>query len=357
MEWSWLRHLAPRSQIGTSIGAFGLLLLVGTADLLGGIDFSFDLFYVLPVVLATWYGRRRPAVGIVLACGVVWFLEDLLTFTEHGHPLVPYWNVAVLTGFLFIVLFAVGALKESQQREMELAGGIQRGLVPKNLPSWRSCDLAVHWQPMKGVGGDYYDVFAFSDQQLGLCIGDGVGHGVPAALLMSNLQAAVHVLARASREPQELCTRINRLLCENLDLGHFITFFYGRIDDSGGRLVYTNAGHNSPLLVRVDGSLTRLDQRGMVLGVDRSTRYSQATVDLHAGDRLVLFTDGVTEARNLAGTEFGDERLIDLVSKHRQLAAEPLKEQIVAGLSRFRGRRSFDDDVTLLVLSFPTAPA
>ena len=174
-----------------------------------------------------------------------------------------------------------------------------------------------------------------------------MGKGMPAALVMSNLQALVKAFAIAERRPQRLCEQINWAVCGNLPEGRFITFFYGLLETESRRFVYANAGHNPPLLVRRDGRATRLTEGGTVLGVFPESRYAQGEVRLFTGDRLIFFTDGITEAANDTGELFGEERLLRLLVESRAQSASELRETILDAVADFSGG-SFQDDVTLV---------
>ncbi|HMD39583.1 MAG TPA: SpoIIE family protein phosphatase [Candidatus Acidoferrum sp.] len=237
-----------------------------------------------------------------------------------------------------------------QEQEVAEARAIQQGLLPKTIPQRRACEIAGAWQPAQSVGGDYYDVLAFDDTTLGLCIADVAGKGLPAALLMSNLQAAVRGLASPSLPPDGLCARLNSLVCHNTATDRFITFFYAHLDGPARLLRYTNAGHNAPILLRRDGSHERLYAGGGVLGVFPHQVFSTGSAQLAAGDRVLLFTDGVTEACDPDGEEFGDARLLQLLQQHRASSPTALQEKILAATGEFC-RGHWHDDATLLVLA------
>jgi sigma-B regulation protein RsbU (phosphoserine phosphatase) len=237
-----------------------------------------------------------------------------------------------------------------ERRELAEALRIQTRLLPQQLPQIDGWELAVSWQPASGVGGDCFDAIRFSDTRVALTIADVVGKGIPAALLMSNLQAAVRAFASEAAEPQALCHQVNRILCGNIAEGRFISFFYCVLDATAGVLSYTNAGHYLPLLVRANGSVERLGIGGPVLGVLGDAEYAQASVPLGAGDRLVLFTDGLTEARDAADEEFGEERLVAAAVAHRACSAPALQARLVDAVAAFTGGR-LQDDATLMVLA------
>jgi phosphoserine phosphatase RsbU/P len=239
-------------------------------------------------------------------------------------------------------------LDQKQQREFEEARLIQRGLLPTSVPKVDGVQLAVAWQPANGVGGDCFDTLSFG-QVLGISIADIAGKGLPAALLMSNLQAAVRAFAQETVAPSSICGSVNRLLCRNMASGRFATFCYARVEAQGGRIVFSNAGHNPPLLVRKTGSFERLSDGGTVLGVFPDSQYDQGELSLESGDRLVFYTDGITEARNPAGDEYGEEQLAAAAIACRTDPAEVMKDMLLANVNAFTGGH-FDDDATLIVV-------
>lgn len=167
----------------------------------------------------------------------------------------------------------------SQQTDLDDATAIQRRLLPTEIPQRRGVAIACSWHPAKAIGGDYYDVLGLSNTLLGLCIGDVVGKGVPAALLMANLQAVVKSVATASVSPRDLAMRVNRIITGNIRSGKFITFFYAALDAGSKTLTFTNAGHNPPLLVRADGSVETVATGGPVLGFFDTFDYEQCHLE------------------------------------------------------------------------------
>jgi phosphoserine phosphatase RsbU/P len=241
-------------------------------------------------------------------------------------------------------------LRATQDRELAAAEEIQQSLLPHHMPNIEGAELAVAWHPAGVVSGDYFDLIQFDLGRAALCVGDVMGKGMPAALVMSNLQALVKAFATAASPPHRLCEQINRAVCGNLPEGRYITFFYGLFETASRRFVYANAGHNPPLLVRRDGRTARLTEGGIVLGLFPESRYEKGEVKLRAGDRLLCFTDGVTEAANEAGELFGEERLLQLLVEHRKRSASELREAILGAVADFSGG-SFQDDVTLVALA------
>src|SRR5262245_12684924 len=235
-----------------------------------------------------------------------------------------------------------------QQKEFEDARMIQRGLLPTVMPQTSGVQLASSWRPANGVGGDCFDALTFPGGAVGITIADVAGKGVPAALLMSNLQAAVRAFAQEGAATSTVATSVNRLLCRNMAPGRFVTFCYVRLDVAAGRLTFANAGHNPPLLVHADGRIDTLAPGGTVLGVFAEGAYEQGEFPIAPGDRLVLYTDGITEGRNAAGDEFGEERLAASAVAHRARPAEDILAAILADVEAFNGG-AYEDDATLIV--------
>jgi sigma-B regulation protein RsbU (phosphoserine phosphatase) len=298
-----------------------------------------EIDHLLPVIVMTGWGSVDLAVE-AMRRGVRDFVQK------------P-WDNAQLLATLRKEIDAGRARRRvdaAEVRELAEALRIQERLLPQQVPQIEGWELAVSWQPASGVGGDCFDTIRFSDTRLALTIADVVGKGIPAALLMSNLQAAVRAFASEAIEPQALCTQVNRILCGNIAEGRFISFFYCVVDATTGVLTYTNAGHYLPMLIRPDGSVERLGCGGPVLGVLGDAEYEQAHVSIGAGDRLVLYTDGLTEARSADDEEFGEDRLLEAAVAHRVCSAPALQARLTAEVAAFTGGR-LQDDATLIVLA------
>jgi len=244
----------------------------------------------------------------------------------------------------------MASLVHQHDREIAEARAIQEGFLPKEIPQLAGYEIASAWQSARVVGGDYFDVLSFEQGSIGFCIADVAGKGMPAALLMSNLQAAVRGLASPNLAPAELCSRLNLLLCRNMANDRFITFFYAQLEGKLGALRYVNAGHNPPVVMHRDGSHERLTEGGIVLGAFPNQTFATGYARLRSGDRLVLYTDGVTEAANAEDEEFGDARLIQVLGEHRDATAQHLQVEILAAAGAFCANR-WHDDATLLILA------
>lgn len=245
---------------------------------------------------------------------------------------------------------AATARDRSRLIELDEARRIQESLLPAKLPQLNGLDLAASWRPAREVGGDYFDAIKLSEDRVALCVADIEGKGLPAAMLMANLQAVVRSLARQSIAPARLCELVNQTMLENALGSKLISMFYGIADLKQSSLTYVNAGHLPPMLLRTDGTIERLCEGGMLLCVNADSQYQAGQVSLRPGERLLVFTDGVTECLDANGEEFGDERLLQIMSNHSALDAESLHQQIIEAIAEYSNQH-FQDDVTMLVMS------
>ena len=266
----------------------------------------------------------------------------------HVHP-NEFANGMSGVGVQFLYYEEIALQLQEQEQEISEARSIQQGFLPKEIPQLPGYEIACAWQSAGVVSGDYFDVLPFNPDALGLCIADVAGKGLSAALLMSNLQALVRGLAAPSLPPDELCLRLNALLHRNMEGDRFVTFFYAQLDGPARRLRYVNAGHNPPILLHRDGSHHRLKEGGGVLGVFTDQTFASDFIHLQPSDRLILFTDGVTEATN-GSEEFGEQRLLKLLEANRTSNAAEIKDKILNALADFN-RANWHDDATLLILA------
>jgi sigma-B regulation protein RsbU (phosphoserine phosphatase) len=237
---------------------------------------------------------------------------------------------------------------------VEIAREVQERLFPQKLPVIAGLDYAGHCRPALGVGGDYYDFLALPEGHLGVAIGDVSGKGIAAALMMASLQASLR--SEATRAPDNLATavgNINRLVYEASSSNRYATFFYGQYDPASGQFDYVNAGHNPPMLFHVgDGrdTVTRLEPGGTVIGLLESALYDQGSVLLRAGDVLVAFTDGISEAMNLDDEEWGEDLLLETIRGCRDLSSQEMLDCLFDAASKYAGAAPQHDDMTLVVL-------
>lgn len=247
---------------------------------------------------------------------------------------------------------AMAQKSESERRaaqELEIAKQVQARLFPQTLPALSTLDYAGLCIQARQVGGDYYDFLDFGGQRLGLVIGDIAGKGIAAALLMANLQANLRSqCAIALNEPQRLLCSVNRLFYDNTIESAYATLFFAEYDDGARRLRYANCGHLCALLLRRDKTVERLESTSTVLGLFKEWDCSIGERQLFAGDTLALYTDGITEAFNEGEEEYGEQRLIDALLRHRELSSHVLLGSIVDDVRRFSPHEQHDD-ITLIV--------
>jgi serine phosphatase RsbU (regulator of sigma subunit) len=236
------------------------------------------------------------------------------------------------------------------EEEMRLARDIQSNLLPRTAPAVAGYDIAGRGISAQSVGGDYYDFIPIDGDRLALCLADVCGHGLPAALLMANLQATIRCQALAATSPAECMRRSNRLLFRSTAAGQFATCFYGVLELPTGRLVYSNAGHDHPLVFPAQGEDAALDRGGLILGVREEPGYEESALGLAPGDVLVLYSDGVTERLDGEDRDFGVEGLKAAVARARHGSAARILDEILnAALTHAQGRPP-SDDMTLVVV-------
>src|SRR5690349_21305709 len=243
-----------------------------------------------------------------------------------------------------------GRILREKKREIEEAREIQERLLPVDLSRISGCDIHLFWKPAKEVGGDYFDAIPMTNTTTAFCIGDVAGKGLPAALLMSNMQASVRGFAQTTSSPAEMCGQLNRFVLKNTRSDRLTTFFYGVIDTARETLCYSNAGHIPPFVVRQDGTIERLWKGGIVFGVRPNEVYEQAEITLRPGDRLVMLTDGITEAVNNEDEEFGEARVKGILSENRNLHTSRLHQKLLDTVHSF-AVSGLHDDATLVTAS------
>jgi len=236
------------------------------------------------------------------------------------------------------------------ENELELSQIVQRALLPQSMPSIDGLELAAFSRPSQIIGGDYFDFLRFKDGAHGFVMADVSGHGVSSGMLMSSLQTAFHTLVPEAFGPAEILERINRLYIHNINFTTFVTVFFARFDPASRKLTYSSAGHNPALLYRkAAGGIQRLQRTGAAIGLIDGSPLGTEAVTLSQGDRLLLYTDGVTEANNRLGEQFGERRLAAVLAQDHDLPAEALVQSIRLALGEFTDGLVAEDDTTLLV--------
>jgi sigma-B regulation protein RsbU (phosphoserine phosphatase) len=274
-------------------------------------------------------------------------------------------------------------LRERLEREVELAHEVQSRLFPSRVPDLLTLEAAAECRAARGVAGDYYDYVEIVPGLVAFALGDVSGKGMSASLVMSNLQATLRAQAAITSERLNIAeravaasattgsdkllarvvadadidgavarkvTNINAQLCRSTDANRFATLFLTLYDDRTHTLNYTNAGHNAPILVRSDGAVERLTTGGMMVGAFEWASYEEGRTQLESGDVLVIYSDGITEAERAPGEEYGEERLVQLVIKHRHLSAHDIREAIFTDVDAWSGQKDRGDDQTLVIM-------
>jgi sigma-B regulation protein RsbU (phosphoserine phosphatase) len=240
--------------------------------------------------------------------------------------------------------------KKRLEGQLEVARQVQLELLPAKDPQLEGYDISAYNFPTEEVSGDYYDWVRIYEDQIGLVIADVSGKGVPAALLMAFLRASLRAATHIGYSPHISMAKVNYLLWESIERNQFVTAFYGILDVTNRTLTYTNAGHNPPILLKGNGELRIMDRGSVPLGMFKDTRYHEYYLTTEPGDVLVLYTDGVTEAHNLNGDEFGRDRLAQAVRQHARLGARELIAALQTEVIDWTEGRGATDDVTFFVI-------
>ncbi len=237
--------------------------------------------------------------------------------------------------------------------ELELAQNVQRSLLPQQLPDSPHLEFSAFSRPAQMIGGDYFDFFQFADGGQGLTIADVAGHGVSAALHMASIQALLRTLIPVNSSPKEVLSHIQRLLIHNVNFSNFVTIFLASFDAATHLLKYTNAGHTPPLLLRPNGAglpfTDWLYPTGAAIGLIEELLMQEAVIAVQPGDVLVMVTDGVTEAMDASGEQFGYERLTQAASKAMEGPSREIVQALRQDLLEFTGQENMEDDTTILV--------
>ena len=237
------------------------------------------------------------------------------------------------------------------QNELDVASGMQQSILPTVFPQGDDFQSFASMEPARNVGGDFYDFMRLSDDKVGLAIADVSGKGVPAALFMMSSRTLLKGAAIGNYHPGATLKEVNDLLCEDNDAMMFVTLLYAVFDPATGEVSYANGGHNTPVVVHADGSYTILRMTGgIALGVMPDFEFDQDSIKLLPGDTLVLYTDGVTEAMNEDGEEYGMDRLCEVLASAPSIRAQDISDTIFESIREFAGEAPQSDDITCLTL-------
>jgi sigma-B regulation protein RsbU (phosphoserine phosphatase) len=254
-------------------------------------------------------------------------------------------------------LFEEELEKRRLEEELNLAQKIQQDLLPKDIPTIMGFDIAAVNIPSRQVGGDYFDIIPLPENRMGLAIADVSGKGAGAALLMANLQASLRALVQNNQSIPDMLFRLNNLIHKNTALDRFITFFYGELDIRNRTFVFCNAGHNPPYCVDSKGRIRELSTGGIVLGMLPDMTFEIESIDADSFDRILLYTDGITEAQNKSDEEFGEERLKKFIQAGGKSTSRELIEKLVEAVKQFSGNAVQSDDMTVVAVQTTASDA
>jgi serine phosphatase RsbU (regulator of sigma subunit) len=300
--------------------------------------------------------KLTPARRVILVIACVLFFVPNVNFQSHNNVTFDF-NFGVVSAFLFLLLLSLElADKVTMKRDLEIAREIQTWLVPSKPPEVAGADIAFASRPQNSVAGDYYDAFyptssAEENGMLMLVIADVAGKSIPAALLMATLQASLRTIAGEGAPLAELVVRLNRYAsAHSLDGRRFTTAVLAEYEPGTRALLYVNAGHNPPILRRAGGTLEKLEAGGLPLGIDMGAAYETASIELKSGDALIFYTDGVIEAFDEKGQEFGNDRWSEAIRALPDWNAAESLQFLMKRVDDFAGLTRQSDDITCLVI-------
>ncbi|HVH61879.1 MAG TPA: PP2C family protein-serine/threonine phosphatase [Candidatus Sulfotelmatobacter sp.] len=310
-------------------------------------------FHIAKDIFWAMLMKMTPARRVLLLLALAMLLMSGFTF-QFGHNVQIQFKFELFAALIFLLLLSLElADKVTMKRDLEIAREIQTWLVPSQAPEVAGADIAFATRPQNSVAGDYYDAF-YPDpenrEKLVVVIADVAGKSVPAALLMATLQASLRTIAGEGVPVAELVTRLNRYASAySLDGRRFTTAVLGEYEPASRRLTYVNAGHNAPILRRENGTLEKLESGGLPLGIKVDAAYETASLELRPGDALILFTDGVIEAFNESGEEFGNERWLATIRGLPDWNGLQSLRYLMERVDQFVGATRQADDITCLV--------
>jgi hypothetical protein len=313
---------------------------------------AWRFFLAVAYRLSPW---RRVLFAIAVPLLVIGWLRMGVGMIDNGlvsvGPVFSWeaWLLLATTALFFLLTLELRD-KLFLKGDLEVARQIQFGLLPFEPVERDRTSIVTAMRPANTVGGDYFDVVDLGEGRLAVAVGDVAGKGMPAALLMALLQGSLRTLIAAGFRGGTLLAVLNAHLCRSIPSNRLITFFYGELDTASGRLDYVNAGHNPPLVLRPGAPPEPLPATAVALAVMVDAVFPSESVSLAAGDRLLLYTDGVTEAANPAEEEYGEGRLRAFLQKHRAVPGRPLLDALVADVLGFCGGAGTRDDMTLMSL-------
>jgi sigma-B regulation protein RsbU (phosphoserine phosphatase) len=240
--------------------------------------------------------------------------------------------------------------RQRLDEEMTMARQIQLDLLPKCPPAGKNYSICTYCVPSRIIGGDFYDFIEMENNKFGLVIADAAGKGLPAALMVAQIQAALRSEVGNSRDIPKIMYNLNKYVAESTSAEKYATLFYGEFDCSSCTFSYANAGHNYPILMKADGTYIKLAEGGVIIGAFSGARYAHDVIQLGTDDVILFYTDGLSEAMNESSQEYGEQRIIDFMADNRHLSAEQMLDGIITDIRKFDSSDPPRDDTTAIVL-------
>ncbi|MBA4313499.1 MAG: hypothetical protein C0417_12820 [Chlorobiaceae bacterium] len=381
-----VRHISRHSVFSILFRSYLTVLIIAIIDFITGPYLSMLVFYLIPIIITSWFVGRRAGLLISLVSAVGCSIHDVLFFPVSPSQmavswLVLLWNPLISLSVFLIIAYTLSAMKramdEKLQFEFKVAAEVQSRLFPQSLPPMKTLSYTALCKPAATVSGDYYDAILIKPQTLGIALGDIAGKGISAALLTANLQGLLRSFAPLHCDDvAELMSCVNNSLYNCTDSSKFATLFYGLYDDNNRTMTYVNAGHNPPIIFRRKNNhpaqnmnqdevslsfdrkeaddnhfydIIKINAADTVIGAFSDEIYKPNTIQLCSGDTLILYTDGLSEARNFIHEEYGEERLTMLVGSNLHLSHQPMHDLILDDVNKFIGDGIQIDDITLIV--------
>jgi serine phosphatase RsbU (regulator of sigma subunit) len=378
-----IRHFSNQSKLSILVRAYISVFIIAFIDYATGPDLSLLVFYLIPIVITSWFVGRRAGIYNSLVCAIGLSIHDIIFIPFNSLNsitawVVFFWNPLITLGVFIIVAYVLSAMRRAEDEklrcEFKFAADVQSRLLPQSFPPMKTLNYAASCKSAYTVSGDYYDFLLIEPQKLGIAVGDIAGKGISAALLMANLQGLLrsHAPLHYNRINDLMC-KINEAIYVSTDSSRFVTLFFGIYDDVEQTLTFVNAGHNPPIIFRrknghavhsenklneyptgdnidfIPFEMIRIDTGNTVVGAFSNMVYSAKTIQMRKDDLLVIFTDGISEARNYAHELYSEERLIDLIAANLHESPERLHDTILNDVSRYAGDEIQFDDMTLVV--------
>lgn len=372
-----LNHLSKLSKLAILIRAYITVCIIAALDYFSGTLVSGLVFYLIPILIVTWFAGRRQGLLLSFISSVLIFTHivngtHLITTYEGIDILIPLWKFTETLVPLIVITIVLTAMKKAEESklraEFKLAGEIQSYLLPQSFPAMNTLHYMGMCKSNAHVSGDYYDFISIESNKLGIAVGDISGKGISGAMLMANLQGILRSFAPMYGENVvELMNKINHCIYTSTDSSRFVTLFYGVYDDLNHSLTYVNAGQSYPILyrraakqhrdpkdinVRLGGNFfekINIDSNSTVLGAFPDATFTQHKIHLNRGDILIIFSDGLSDARDYSNDNYGEDRIAAIVEGNADMSPIRLQEAIINDINNFVGDQSQFDDMTLVV--------